>query len=162
MIEDLSISLPTGCIIGRATASDIRSIRKMVLGAKLDPTQLRWQQFWIVKCDRNVVACAQLREFSQAQELGSLVVLPAWRGRGLGTYLTQHLVEQATKPLYLECLGDRLAQFYARFGFRPIAWTELPRSLQFKFGISQLGRIVLRIPVVIMQYRGEDKGDQGD
>ena len=158
MIENLSISLPIGCIIRRATASDIRSIRKMVLGAKLDPTQLRWQQFWLVECENNVVACAQLREFSQGQELGSLVVRPAWRGRGLGTYLTQHLIERSTKPLYLECLGDRLTQFYARFGFRPIAWTELPRSIQFKFGISQLGRILLRIPVVIMQYRreGED------
>ncbi|WP_319592611.1 GNAT family N-acetyltransferase [Zarconia navalis] len=125
----------------------------MVLGAKLDPTQLRWQQFWTIECEEKLVAVAQLREFPEAQELGSLVVLPSWRGRGLGTYLTQHLIDRAAQPLYLECLGDRLAKFYAGLGFVPISHSELPQSLKLKFGISQLGRILFKIPVIIMQYR---------
>lgn len=145
--------LPVECIVRPATVKDIWAIRKMVFSAKLDPTQLRWQQFWLIECDGNLVACGQLRNFDEGQELGSLVVLPAWRKRGLGTYLTKYLITKATQPLYLECLGDKLANFYSRLGFVPISWQDLPKSLIFKFGIGQLGRILLRIPVVIMKYQ---------
>ena len=149
------LSLPQGFNLGRATAKDIWSIRKLVFSAKLDPTQLRWEQFWVIECDGNIIACGQLRKFSGAQELGSLVVASAWRGKGLGTYLSQHLIQEAIEPLYVECLGKKLAQFYSRLGFVPVAWQELPRSLKFKFGITQLGKIFLGIPMEIMYYKSD-------
>jgi amino-acid N-acetyltransferase len=146
------LSLPGGCIIRKAISEDIWSIRFMVLGAKLDPTQIRWQQFWVVECDGQLVACGQLRNFSDAQELGSLVVLPAWRGLGLGACLTRYLIHQANKPLYLECLGQRLAQFYSRFGFKLISFQDLPLSLKRKFRLSQLGKRLINVPVEFMKY----------
>lgn len=82
-------------MLRKATSGDQWSIRLLVFSAKLDPTQLNWQQFWVVECNRNLVACGQLRNFSGAQELGSLVVASPWRGRGLGTLLTQHLINTA-------------------------------------------------------------------
>lgn len=147
-------SLPPECLLRPALAKDSWTIRKLVLTAKLDPTQLRWQQFWVIECDGHLVACGQLRSFSGAQELGSVVVAPAWRGRGLGTCLIKHLVHEATQPLYLECLGSRLAMFYARFGFVSVSWQELPRPLKLKFSFSALAATIFRIPVTIMQYRG--------
>ncbi len=154
MTEQSSL-LPSGCILRPARANEIWTIRKLVLSAKLDPTQLRWSQFWAIECEGRVVACGQLRSFPGAQELGSLVVAPAWRGRGLGRYLVQHLIQEATQPLYLECLGSRLARFYTGFGFVPISWQELPRPLKWKFGVSQLAsRLLPVISVTIMQYRG--------
>ncbi len=116
------------------------------------PTQLRWQQFWVIESQGDVIACGQLRNFAQAQELGSLVVTPNWRGHGLATLLIQHLITQATEPLYLECLGERLAQFYKRFGFMQIDFENLPKSLQHKFKFSHLARKILRVPVVFMHY----------
>jgi len=98
-------SLPIGCTLRPAHARDSWAIRKLVLTAMLDPTQLRWSQFWVVECNEHLVACGQLRSFADAQELGSLVVLSPWRDQGLGMCLTQHLIQQATQPLYLECLG---------------------------------------------------------
>lgn len=145
-------SLPPGCILRAACAKDIWSIRKLVLTAMLDPTQLRWSQFWVIECSGRLVACEQLRSFPDAQELGSLVVATPWRGRGLGTFLTKHLIQQATQPLYLECLGSRLARFYAHLGFAPVSWQDLPRSLRWKFGLSKLATTVLPIPLTIMQY----------
>lgn len=146
-------SLPSECTIRPASAQDIKSIRMLVWSAKLDPTQLRWQQFWVIECGGHLAACGQLRNFAGAQELGSLVVMKDWRDRGLGTYLTQHLIAHATAPLYLECLGSRLAAFYTRFGFVQAAWQELPQSLKFKFGLSRLAKVFFRIPVTIMQYQ---------
>ncbi|MBD6617798.1 GNAT family N-acetyltransferase [Komarekiella sp. 'clone 1'] len=147
-----NLSLPTECVIRKATSADKWPIRLSVFSAKLDPTQLRWQQFWVIECNGDIVACGQLRNFSNAQELGSLVVVPAWRGRGLGTFLTQHLINVATQPLYLECLGERLAEFYSRFGFVPISFEDLPRSLQSKFRWPELGKKLIKIPVVFMYY----------
>jgi amino-acid N-acetyltransferase len=157
-----NISLPSGCVLRKATSADQWSIRLLVFSAKLDPTQLNWQQFWVIECDRNIIACGQLRNFSGAQELGSLVVASAWRGRGLGTLLTQHLINTATQPLYLECLGQRRAKFYSRFDFVPISFEDLPQfpkarnlsTLKGKFTISQLAKRLLRVPVVFMEHRG--------
>ena len=143
-------TLPEGCILRPATPQDLRSIRRLVWQARLDPTQLRWQQFWIIEQQGNIIACGQLRRQGEVQELGSLVVAPIKRRQGLGTQLVQHLIQQSTQPLYLECLGKNLEQYYRRFGFMSIAWNLLPSELKFKFGISQLGRTILKIPVFFM------------
>ena len=142
--------LPSGCVLRRATVEDIWSIRKLVFAAKLDFTQLRWQQFWLIEREEKIIACGQLRNFTDAQELGSLVVESSWRGQGIGAYLTLHLIQQASKPLYLECIGQKLANFYSRYGFEVVTWQELPRSLKFKFGISQLAKTLIRLPVFFM------------
>ena len=156
----MSWDLPPDCILRPAGADDIWAIRKLVLGAKLDPTQLRPQQFWVIECARRVVACGQLRSFPGAQELGSVVVARDWQGIGLGTFLVKHLIESATQPLYLECLGNKLAMFYTRFGFVPVEWQNLPRSLKLKFGVSNLAATLLRIPVKIMHYPGADVSEE--
>jgi len=152
-----SSSLPRGCILRRASAQDIWQIRKLVLSEKLDPTQIRWQQFWVIECNQQIVGCGQLRHFHEAQELSSLIVVSAWRNQGLGTVLTQHLIQEATKPLYLECLGEKLAIFYTRRGFVPVSWKELPQSLKLKFGLPQLARKLFKIPVIIMQYQFQNQ-----
>ncbi|HEY9853396.1 MAG TPA: GNAT family N-acetyltransferase [Leptolyngbyaceae cyanobacterium] len=150
--------LPPECILRPASASDIWSIRKLVFSAKLDPTQLRWQQFWVIECNSKIVACGQLRSFEQAQELGSLVVANAWQKRGLGSYLARHLIQQANQPLYLECIGNKLPEFYTRLGFVSVDWQTLPPSLKGKFGFTQLAsKIVPFISVKIMQYRDDGK-----
>ncbi|WP_201262637.1 GNAT family N-acetyltransferase [Gloeocapsopsis dulcis] len=146
--------LPSECSLRPARKDDIWTLRKLVLSAKLDPTQLHWAQFWVIECHQKIVACGQLRSFKTAQELGSLVVSPAWRDRGLGSYLVKYLIAQATQPLYLECVGSRLAEYYTRFGFVPISWQALPQSLKLKFGISQLAaKLIPFLSVTIMQYQ---------
>lgn len=146
--------LPHQCHLRPATAEDLGAIRRLVFSAKLDPTQLRWQQFWVVEHhleagEPSLIACGQLRSFHTAQELGSLVVQLNWRGQGIGCHLTQVLIDQATQPLYLECLGRALPGFYSPFGFQPVAWKALPKSLQLKFAPAMLGR-KLGLPLQVM------------
>ncbi len=152
-MAECSSSLPRGCVLRHASAQDIWRIRKLVLSEKLDPTQLQWQQFWVIECESQLVACGQLRNFTGVQELGSLVVVPTWRDRGLGSFLTRHLIQEASKPLYLECLGKRRSLFYTRLGFVPISWRELPPPLKWKFAFTQLAKTLLRIPAAIMHYQ---------
>ncbi len=145
--------LPTGCILRKATSEDASSIRWLVFKAKLDPTQLKWQQFWVIEFENNIIACGQLRNFSEVQELGSLVVAKKWRNSGLGSFLTQHLIEQATQPVYLECLGKKLVEFYTKLGFIVIDFPDLPASIKSKFKISQLGKKIIGVPVTFMKYQ---------
>lgn len=138
-------------LIRAARPEDMGAIRRLVLSAMLDPTQLRWSQFWVIEAEGKVIACGQLRNFPGAQELGSVVVDRNFRGQGLGSRLIQHLMHQATQPLYLECVGKKLAQYYTRFGFVPVSWRELPPSLQRKFGLSALAAKWFRFPVTLME-----------
>lgn len=147
-----SLALPLGIKLRPATASDIGAIRLMVLWAKLDPTQLRWTQFWVMETENEIIACGQLRQFEQAQELGSVIVKEKWRNQGLGSYMVKFLSQKATYPLYLECLGDKLASFYHRLGFVAVSWENLPPSLKGKFRLSHWGVKLLKLPVHFLKY----------
>lgn len=144
---------PTQCSLRPARPNDMPAVRELVRSESLDPTQLRWQQFLVIDCDDAVVACGQLRQFRGAQELGSLVVAPEWRGRGFAGMLVEQLIQKATQPLYLECPAS-MADFYAGYGFTRIAWRDIPWVLKVKFGLSAIASAMFNWSLVIMHYRG--------
>jgi amino-acid N-acetyltransferase len=145
--------LPHGYIIRKAKPSDMWLIFLFIIRGRLDPSQLKWQQFLVVEHDSFLVAFGQLRNFKFAQEIGSLFVVPAYRNQGLGTFLIQHLIAQSTQPLYLKCLEHQLEIFYAQRGFIPVSYEELPVSLKSKFRLSQLRKSLLKAFVVFMKYQ---------
>ena len=147
-----NVSLPPEYVLRKAKAFDMWLIVFFVFRAKLDPSQLKWQQFWVIKSDGHLVAFGQLRNFHLAQELGSLFVAPAWRNRGLGTVLVQHLITQASQPLYLKCLKHQLVNFYIQRGFVSVNFQDLPPSLKSKFGLSQLRKRLTKAFVLFMKY----------
>jgi len=150
-MSDPPSQLPPGFTLRKATPEDIWPIRRLVFGAKLDPTQLRWRQFWAIEREGKIIACGQLREFQNCRELGSLVVAASWRNRGLGTILTRHLIAESPEPLYLECVGRGLMEYYRRLGFAAIAHHDLPRPLKVKFALSHLANRLLKLPIFIMK-----------
>jgi amino-acid N-acetyltransferase len=146
-------NLPPNYHLRRANIGDMWKIRKLVFSAKLEPTQLRWSNFWVIESEGEIIACGQLRSYGEAQELGSLVVTEKCRKQGLGSYLTKHLIQQATKPLYLEC-ASWLTSFYGRLGFVEVSLQNLPQPLKRKFGFTQLvTRIFPIFSLKIMQYQ---------
>ncbi|WP_445637305.1 GNAT family N-acetyltransferase [Nostoc sp. DSM 114161] len=144
--------LPLGYVIRQAKPSDMWLICLFIIRASLDASQLKWHQFWVIEYDGRLVAFGQLRNFEFAQELGSLFVVPTHRNQGLGTFLIQHLIAQSTQPLYLKCLKNKLGSFYAKKGFIPISYEELPVSLKSKFRLSQLRKTLLKAFVLFMKY----------
>ena len=134
----------------QATSQDIWAIRWLVLGEFLDPTQLKVEQFWVIELNGKIIACGQLRTFAQAQELGSMVVKKTYQNQGLGSYLTQHLIEKSTAPLYVECLGYKLKKFYKRFGFIEVNFEMSSSLLPQKFLATKTLAQWLRLPLFIM------------
>ncbi len=142
--------LPREYRLRQATSQDMGVIRWLVLKEFLDPTQLRSQQFWVIELKGQIIACGQLRTFAQAQELGSIVVQKSYRNQGLGTYVTQHLIDISNYPLYLECLGNQLKNFYQRIGFVEVDFETISPELQQKFRVTSTLANWLRLPLYIM------------
>ncbi len=104
-----------------------------------------WPHFWVIECNKQVVACLALHHYGTYSALYSLFVEPGWRNQGLGSYLVKHLAQKATKPLYLAC-QPQLSEFYTRLGFAVIPLQEIPPSLQYELlGISKHGKMALRL-----------------
>lgn len=147
-----SLSLPHDYILRKAKPIDLWLIAFLILKAKLDPTQLNWQKFWIIEYYGRLVAFGQLRNFHLAQEIGSLYVVPDFRNQGLGTILIKHLVAQANQPLYLKCSKEELKVFYSKRGFKTVGFEDLPRPLKFKFYIFNVRKKLLHTSLTFMKY----------
>ncbi len=123
-----------------AAAVDAALIQRMVRGARLDPTQLRWSNFLIAEIDGAVVGIGQVRRHRTCKELGSLVVTRDYRQRGVASALMAALEAQAGLPLYLMCEAS-LESFYRRFGYHTIGYWETPGTLRLKRTFTLLFRI---------------------
>ncbi|MBE9054046.1 GNAT family N-acetyltransferase [Nostocales cyanobacterium LEGE 11386] len=150
---NLPLQLPSKYVLRQALPFDMWSILFFVVLARLDPNQLRWQQFWVLEHDSRLVAFGQLRNFECAQELGTLFTKPNCRNQGLGTIIIQHLISQATQPLYLKCVERQLVKFYTKRGFLPVEFEDLPSALQRKFRLSQVRKKYFKGFVVFMKYQ---------
>lgn len=91
----------------------------------LNPLSLDWRHFWLAESDNGeIVACGQIKPHGDgSRELASLVVLPAWRGKGVAGTLIGKLKSEAGKPLWLTCRSG-LIPFYNRFGFVDVTLSD--------------------------------------
>ena len=132
---------PAGVTIRRATEDDAATIRALVKAEHLDPTSLKWPNFLVAQDDiGRIIGIGQVKPLPGARELGSLVVVPEWRERGVGAALIHALMAQETGDLYLVC-RDTLAPYYRKFGFCEIGWRDMPWVLRAKLGLAQVGRL---------------------
>jgi N-acetylglutamate synthase-like GNAT family acetyltransferase len=113
--------------IRKARKDDSQAIRRLVWGAGLNPTALKWQRFVVaVNPVGEVVGCAQVKPHRDgSHELASLVVSPAYRLLGIARLLVEDLIQCHDGDLYLMCRAA-LGGFYRKFGFDVPANEELP------------------------------------
>lgn len=151
------VSVQQTFAIRRAQPADMPTIRAMVRRERLDPTQLRAENFIVaetVQAGRpRIIGCGQMRRYPGAQELGSLVVEPDWRGRRVGATLVRYLLAGTTSDVYLECRAH-LTAYYQRFGFELVRWTDLPTALKLKFGLGRLLSLLPGVSIVAMRKAG--------
>lgn len=123
-----------------AVEADAATIKRMVSDERLDPTGLKWQNFLVAEDGGQIVGIGQIRRYGGIEELGSLVVLPASRGQGIGGQLIGALEVRAGRPLYL-FTRDLKQSYYERFGYRRISFADAPTPLRLKFLIPSVFRI---------------------
>ncbi|NWF69280.1 MAG: GNAT family N-acetyltransferase [Chloroflexi bacterium] len=133
-----------------ATQNDAAVIKKMVWDAGLDPTSLDWRHFLLAENEHaQIVGIGQIKEYPGCQELGSLVVLRAYRGQGIASALIAALEARAARPLYLLC-QDRMMPYYRRFGYQQIGYWDAPPFLRLKLLIPLLFHL-FGVRVVVMR-----------
>lgn len=136
-----------------AAKPDEATIKRMVRSEGLDPTSLKWQHFLVAEAEgddgtSHIVGIGQVKEYPGCQELGSLVVLPEFRGRGIAGDLIRALEARAGRPLYLLC-RDNMQPYYERFGYEWIPFWRAPRPLLLKLLFTRLF-LLARIRIVLM------------
>ena len=137
--------------IREAVEPDKATLRALIRQENLDPTSLNWRRFLVVEIDGQIAGIGQVKEYPGCQELGSLVTLPEYRGRGIATALISALEARAGRPLYLLC-QDKMERYYNRFGYQTIPWREAPAPLKVKLAASWLFRLV-GVRVLVMCKR---------
>lgn len=122
-----------------ATAADAAAIKRLVRGARLDPTDLRWKNFRVARRKGRVLGCVQLKRYPGLQEVASLVVRRPYRGQGIGQALVQTLLAEVSRPpVYLICPRHRRS-FYEQVGFRVVLQAgQLPLLLRLRYLLGKL------------------------
>ncbi len=145
------MTLPAALHLRPATADDAPIIRQMIREAQLDPSTLKWQNFLVVAQADNgqMVGIGQIKRYRDCEELGSLVVLPEFRGQGVAAALIAALEARAGRPLYLLC-GSHMQPYYERFGYHVIRWREAPGTLRLKLSFALPFRL-FGIRVLVMR-----------
>ncbi len=125
-----------------ATIDDNPKIRSLVIAGHINPTGLDWKRFTIAADadDKGkVIGCGQIKPHRDGSyELASIAVDHAWRGRGVARGIIGHLIASKEGPIYLMC-RSALGPLYEKFGFRGLAYEEMPRYFQ---RVSKLSSII--------------------
>ena len=117
----------TSFILRPAKSEDFSSIKKLIHKVQINPTGLDWRRFILaVDGSGKIIGCGQLKPHGkEIIELASIAVEPSERNQGVARGVIEHLVNQASRPLYLTCLSS-MGTFYAKWGFRPLNIDEMP------------------------------------
>ncbi len=122
-------------------ASELEILRKMLREAQLDPTSgVHLEYALVAEADGQIVGMGQIKHLRGCQELGSLVVLPAYRHQGIAGQLIRALEAQAERPLYLICQNS-MGSFYTRFGYTRISYGQAPTALKLKLTLAFMARL---------------------
>ena len=128
-----------------ARETDSAAIRDLIHLVGINPTGLDWKRFVVaVNPEDGLIACGQLKPHEEeVLELASIAVHPNHRGRGIARAVIEHLLTDSPRPLYLMC-RSRLGAFYGKFGFRALAYNEMPRYFQRISKLAGLANALIR------------------
>lgn len=108
-------------VLRTAMEEDQAAIRRMILGARLNPLGLHWKGFLLLEDEGgDVLGCGQIKRHADgSRELASIYVKPEQRGQGLARALIEGLLADQAPPVWLTC-QRALVDFYRRYGFEEI------------------------------------------
>jgi amino-acid N-acetyltransferase len=133
-----------------AQQEDQQTIVSFIQQAKLNPRNLKWQNFLVAEEKGNLVGIRQVKVYSQGtREIASGFVLPAYRRQGISARLMNELIARETGPLYT-MVNQKRAQYYEQFGFRRVDVNRLPSDFRKEY---RIGRIVTTLMSMFRKER---------
>jgi len=112
------------------TNQNINEILSVIKTGRGDANDLVASSFVVAKDGEIVIGCVRTKNLSaDCIELSSLVVLPQYRGKGIGSELVKRVLKKdARRPVYLLCMKSK-ENFYKNLGFVSIEKDLLPEIL---------------------------------
>lgn len=149
--------------IKRARAEDQDAIVALVHGERLNPHGLHWPNFVVAVDGGRIVGIGQVRPHgARAGEVGSLVVVPEYRGHGLCGRLVERLVAEERRDLFVVTRREA-ASHYSRWGFARIRPWRAASTVARNYCLGQLlgalnairsGRRINRLTVLMRPAAG--------
>jgi N-acetylglutamate synthase-like GNAT family acetyltransferase len=129
-------------LIRSAVADDQTAIVSLVKSERLNPTDLDWHRFTVAVLQDRLIGAVQIRHHRDgSQELGSLVVVPEHRGRGVAGALIDAALSHVTGPVWMITRAAHV-DHYARFGFARSEPRLAPRNVRFNYRIGRAARVL--------------------
>ena len=127
--------------VRRARLEEQQTLVRLVRAERLNPMALHWQNFVVAVQGEKIIGLVQLRRHPDAVELGSLAVLPEFRGQGVAAQLIDALLAHPRGRVHM-ITGAEHASHYARWGFERIETHLAPRSIRRNLFFGRLGRLL--------------------
>jgi amino-acid N-acetyltransferase len=132
----------TDIVLRSATPGDALSIRTLVRRERLNRFDLQVENFKVAELDGVVVGAVQIRKHGDgARELGSLVIAPGFRGKGLAAALINAVLEDEPGPVFM-ITGRNFVAHYGRWRFAIVEARAAPPSIRFNFRMGRFGRVM--------------------
>lgn len=132
----------TGITFRPARPGDQEAIGRLVKSERLNPTGLHWPNFIIACDDEALIGAVQLRKHPDgSRELGSLVVVPVWRGLGVAAHMIDALLAFQTEPVEM-ITQSKHAWHYEQWGFAPIAPERASHAVRQNYRLGRMARVI--------------------
>jgi amino-acid N-acetyltransferase len=129
-------------LIRSAHADDQAEIVALVTSERLNPTNLDWRRFTVAILDEKLIGAVQIRHHRDgAKELGSLVVVPGYRGQSVSAALIDAALDPVSGPVWMITRRVHIDR-YAKWGFSRADPTSAPRSVRFNYRIGRAARVL--------------------
>jgi amino-acid N-acetyltransferase len=120
-----------------ARPEDQETIVSYIRQAKINPRNLRWENFLVAEENGRLIGMRQVKVHAQGtREVGSGFVLPEYRRQGISARLMNEILSREQDTLYLMC-RDKRAPYYEQFGFRQVAVDQLPVDFHKEYRIGR-------------------------
>lgn len=121
-------------MLRRATPADWPQISRLLAAAKLPlaGAQEHLSGFLLAVRNGTILGAGALEYYGEAALLRSVAVVAPGRGRGIGTELVRRLLDQARARgvRQVVLLTTTAADYFPRFGFRPVSRDAVPAAVQ--------------------------------
>lgn len=118
--------------IRQAKPEDLAIVLRILKAADLPADGVAdWlDNFIVAQTHTGIVGIAGVERYGIYALLRSIVVLPNWRGCGLGRRLVDALMSRLPEVKRVYLLTATADDFFCRLGFKEISWGELPEELR--------------------------------
>jgi len=137
----LALVNPAG--IRPARAADLPFIRRTIAALDLDPERVAHEQFFVAMAGRARVGFVRVKPYARCFELGSLAVLPRFRGLAFGARLARFVMERF--PTRRVWITTDLVGFFAPLGF-----SQAPPPADLRRKLTGITHQVHRTGIVAM------------